>query len=155
MALPVLRRSGNQQATRWDPFAEFEELYDRMGWLMDAIWGGFGRPADTAAWSPLADVSETDDAYLVEVDLPGVKKDQVNVEVTGGELVITGEITQRERTGALRRATRRQGKFVYRTTLPGDVDPGKVTASLADGVLTVRVPKAETAKPRRIEITSG
>jgi len=105
------------------------------------------------AWSPLADVSETDDAYLIEADLPGVKQDQVSVEVSGGDLVISGEITRRERAGVLRRATRRQGRFAYRTMLPADAD--QVSASLSDGVLTVRVAKAETAKPRRIEITAG
>jgi HSP20 family protein len=156
MTLPVLRRSSQPAATaRWDPFAEFEDLYDRMGRLMDSVWGGFGRQAGAFAWSPLADVSETEDAYVVDVDLPGVKRDQVDVEVTGSELVITGEVTGREREGVLRRATRRQGRFEYRTTLPGDVDPDKISASLADGVLTVTVPKAAAARPRRIEITAG
>lgn len=156
MTLPVIRRNNSQPATtRWDPVTEFEDLYDRMGRLMDSVWGGTGFRPGPFAWSPLADVSETDDAYLVEVDLPGVKKDQISIEVSGGDLVITGEIAQRERHGLLRRSTRHQGRFEYRATLPGDVDPDKVTASLADGVLTVQVPKTETAKPRRVAITSG
>ncbi len=153
MTLPVLRRNEGHPATRWDPFAEFEDLYDRMGRLMDSVWSGFGR--HVGAWSPLADVSETEDAYLVEVDLPGVRKDQISIEVTGSELAISGEISQREREGLLRRSTRREGRFEYRTALPQDVDPGKASASLADGVLTVRVPKTEAARPHRIEITAG
>jgi len=153
MTLPVVRNS--QPAARWDPFAEFEDLYDRMGQLMGSVVGGPVRQLAALPWSPLADVSETDDAYLIEADLPGVRQDQVSVEVSGGDLVISGEITSRERAGVLRRATRRQGRFEYRTMLPADTDPDQVSASLADGVLTVRVAKAETARPRRIEITAG
>jgi HSP20 family protein len=153
MTLPVVRNS--QPAARWDPFAEFEDLYDRMGQLMGSVVGGPVRQLAALPWSPLADVSETDDAYLIEADLPGVRQDQVSVEVSGGDLVISGEITSRDRAGVLRRATRRQGRFEYRTMLPADADPDQVSASLADGVLTVRVAKAETAKPRRIEITAG
>lgn len=153
MTLPVVRNS--QPAARWDPFAEFEDLYDRMGQLMGSVVGGPVRQLAALPWSPLADVSETDDAYLIEADLPGVRQDQVSVEVSGGDLVISGEITSRERAGVLRRATRRQGRFEYRTMLPADADPDQVSASLADGVLTVRVAKAAMAKPRRIEITAG
>jgi HSP20 family protein len=153
MTLPVLRAS--QPAARWDPFAEFEDLYDRMGRLMGTAFDGPAREAAALAWAPLADVSETEDAYLVEAELPGVKRDQVSVEVSGGDLVISGEVTGRQREGLLRRSTRRYGRFEYRVMLPGDVDPDKVSASLSDGVLAVRVPKAETARPRRIEITAG
>jgi HSP20 family protein len=153
MTLPVVRNS--QPAAWWDPFAEFEDLYDRMGQLMGSVVGGPVRQLAALPWSPLADVSETDDAYLIEADLPGVRQDQVSVEVSGGDLVISGEITSRDRAGVLRRATRRQGRFEYRTMLPADADPEQVSASLADGVLTVRVAKAETARPRRIEITAG
>jgi HSP20 family protein len=84
-----------------------------------------------------------------------VAQDQVSAEVSGGDLVISGEITRRERAGVLRRATRRQGRFEYRTILPADADPDQVSVPLADGVLTVRVAKAETARLRRVEITAG
>lgn len=153
MTLPVVR--GGQPAVRWGPFAEFEDLYDRMGAVLGAVPGGPAGQLAGLPWSPLADVSETDDAYLIEADLPGVGQDQVSVEVTGGDLVISGEIARGERAGVLRRSTRRQGRFEYRTMLPADADPDQVSASLADGVLTVRVAKAETARPRRIEITAG
>ena len=84
-----------------------------------------------------------------------MSQDQVSVEVSGGDVVISGEITRRERAGVLRRATRRHGRFEYCTMLSADADPDQVSASLADGVLTVRVAKAETARPRRIEIAAG
>ena len=113
-------------------------------------------PALAAAWTPLADISETDDAYLVEVELPGVNKDQVNVNVNDHELVITGEIAEpQEEEGRRRRRARRTGRFEFRTTLPADIDPQGVSASLSDGVLTVRAPKSEAARPRHVEISGN
>ena len=87
--------------------------------------------------------------------MPGVNRDQVNVNVNDRELLITGEIAepQEEEGRRRRRRARRTGRFEFRTTLPGDIDPQGVSASLSDGILTVRVPKSEAAKPRRVEIT--
>ena len=152
--LPV-RRSGRNQ-NLMNPSREFEDIYDRMGQLMNFAFGGL-TPADLAdmPWAPLGDVSETDDAYIVRAELPGVNKDQVDVQLQGGELVITGEIPRRFRAGGGRRhrSSRRTGRFEFRAYLPGDVTPEGVTAQLSDGVLTVTVPKSEAAKPRKIEIT--
>jgi HSP20 family protein len=112
-------------------------------------------PTDAAPWVPAADVIDTDDAYVVEMELPGANPDDINIEVNGNELTVTGEIKQRERKGVLRRGTRRVGEFLYRVALPGDLDPDNVEARLSDGVLMIRVPKSEAAKPRKIEITGG
>ncbi|MEU9125013.1 Hsp20/alpha crystallin family protein [Streptomyces sp. NPDC048506] len=97
---------------------------------------------------------EADDAYIIEAELPGVKRDDIDVEVSGRELCIAGEYKACEREGVLRRTTRRTGHFEYRSLLPTDVKTGEVKANLTDGVLTVTVPKAQAAKPRHIEITS-
>lgn len=136
------------------PIREFEDIYDRMGQLANAAFGdvGFARSLEDMAWTPAADVSEADDSYRVEVDLPGVRRDQVDVQVHDRELVVSGEIAERER-GRLHRRTRRTGRFEFRTYLPGDSNAEKVSAEMKDGVLTVVVPKAETAKPRRVEIS--
>jgi HSP20 family protein len=115
-------------------------------WLESAFNG-------VTVWSPLVDVSETPDAYVVEVDLPGVKRDDVAVELVGNTLAVTGELKEKERSGWLRHRTRRRGQFEYRTSLPGVVEPDQVEANLVDGVLTVRIPRSEAMKPRRIEIT--
>jgi HSP20 family protein len=151
--LPARRSARN--ITPVDPSGEFEDIYDRMGQLMSMAFGDLAfTPALAAAWTPLADISETDDAYLVEVELPGVNKDQVNVDVNDRELVITGEIAEPQEEGRRRRRrARRTGRFEFRTTLPGDIDPQGVSASISDGILTVRVPKSEAAKPRRVEIS--
>jgi HSP20 family protein len=160
MTLPARRAPGGRLAERrfpgWagDPLAEFDDLFGRIGNLLESTVGG-GLAPTAGAWAPTADVSETDDAYLIEVDLPGVKRDDIDIEMGERELAISGEFKERERAGALRRGTRRTGRFEFRTVLPGEVNAEGVSASLTDGVLTVNIPKAEAARPRHIEITSG
>lgn len=161
MTLPVRRGTSGGLAERrfpgWgrDPLAEFNDLFGRLENLMGSTFGGALAPmAEGMAWSPPADIEETDDAYLIEVDVPGIKRDDINVELTDREIVITGEYKERERTGVLRLGTRRTGRFEYRTVLPGDINAEGVDAALREGVLTVKVPKVEATKPRRIEITA-
>jgi HSP20 family protein len=141
---------------RWEPLGELEQVTDRMRRMLEQTFGGFGWPsqAEVGAWSPLVDIEETDDAYVVEADLPGVKREDVNIELIGNELAIAGEVEQRQRKGALRRQTRRTGRFDYRVSLPDHVDSDKIEASLIDGVLTVRAPKSERAQRRKIEVKS-
>jgi HSP20 family protein len=98
------------------------------------------------SWSPAADVTETDDTCPVYVELPGMRKDQLKVEVSDRELVIAGEIPE-QAGGKRHRSSGRTGQFEYRATLPGDIKTDQVTAELADGVLTVPAPKSEAAKP--------
>lgn len=153
MPLPVRRRESLPQTRElWDPFREIADLQQRMSQLMDSVWSSGGLAE--AVWSPLVDIEETEDAWLVEADLPGVKKGDISIEVSDSELSITGEIKERERKGVLRRRTRRTGQFEYRVTLPGESDTENIDASLNEGVLTVRIPKPERAKSRRIEIKS-
>ncbi|MGH3133195.1 MAG: Hsp20/alpha crystallin family protein [Gaiellaceae bacterium] len=155
MSQTLPERRAETTAERWEPLSELEQVTERMRRLLEQTFGGFGwsLPAmEKAAWSPLVDLEETDDAYVVEADLPGVRRENVNVELVGNELTITGEAKETERTGTVRRRTRRTGHFDYRLSLPSHVDPEKVDASLSDGVLKVRVPKAERAQRRRIEI---
>ncbi|MCP3768064.1 Hsp20/alpha crystallin family protein [Streptomyces sp. MAR25Y5] len=152
MTLPAHRGGG--ALSGWDPFRELEELRTRMDQLMHSPFPGRGfAEAEAEAWAPLADVEDTEDAYLMELELPGADKEQITVEVGDGELDIHGEIKERERTGVLRRQTRHVGRFDYRTSLPPNVDTEHITAELAGGVLTVRVPKARKTEPHRIEIT--
>ena len=156
--LPARRSARN--ITLVDPSREFEDIYDRMGQLMSMAFGDLAfTPAVAAPWTPLADISETDDAYLVEVELPGVNKDQVNIQLQDRELVISGEVPEPEPesgngNGSRRhRSSRRTGRFELRTYLPGDVNADAVTAQLSDGILTITVPKSEATKPRKVEIT--
>ncbi|MDQ1643953.1 MAG: hypothetical protein QOJ50_137, partial [Cryptosporangiaceae bacterium] len=82
----------------------------------------------------------------------GAQRDQIDVQVNDREVVVTGEIREQERERRHSRG-RRYGRFEFRTVLPGDVNPDKVSAQLHDGVLTITVPKAETSKPRHIEVS--
>jgi len=150
MTLPVLRSPSSPD--RFDLWREFDHMHHTMNRLWDSWFDGPDRTA--AMWTPLADLSETDDAWLLDIDAPGLKRDDVTVEVAGSELVVSGQCREKERTGWFRTRTRRAGAFRYTATLSPNVDPDAVTASLTDGVLTVRVPKKETDKPRRIEITA-
>jgi HSP20 family protein len=160
LALPI--RLGNHHGSdevrrpvRWlppDPYDSFEDIYQRMDQLMRS----FGSSMDRTGWSPYpVDLEETDDAYVVEIDLPGVSRRDVTLEVNGRELTVSGEVKERERDGFLRRQTRRTGRFHHTVTLPGDVDAERIKASLDDGVLVVRAPKSPTAKAHRVQIGSG
>ena len=148
MALPV--RTERSEPTSWDPFAEVRSLLSQFSRFPDS-WGELV-PSSRNGFTPLADVEETDDAYVIEVDLPGADKKDIDVSMAGRRLTITGERKEKERVGILRRRTRSVGRFDYDIQLPGDVDDQAVSASLADGVLTVRVPKAKhraSAQDRR------
>lgn len=101
------------------------------------------------------DLIETDDAYLVEIELPGVRRRDLTVEVTGVELRVDGALVEKEKVGWLRHRTRRVGRFAYRATLPRDIDTGHISADLTGGVLTVRAPKTEAARRRRITVNAG
>lgn len=147
MALPV--RRSEPDALRWDPIADLNRLNQQLAGYLDR-WGQFPSLAD--GFTPLADVEETDDAYVVEIELPGVKREDVSVEVAGRQLSVSGERKERERLGILRRRTRTVGRFHYEVVLPGDVEEEGVSASMDEGVLTVRVPKPASARPRRIPI---
>jgi HSP20 family protein len=148
--LPV-RRSTGRNLTVVNPTREFEDIYDRMGQLVNLAFGLTPFDVAEGPWIPLADVSETDDAYVVEVDLPGVNRDQIDVQLQDRELAITGEIPDSGEQGRRHRRSRRTGRFEFRTYLPGDVNADGVNAQLSDGVLTVTIPKS-AAKPRQIEI---
>jgi HSP20 family protein len=152
MTMLPARRRGRTFAVA-DPSSELEAIYDRMGQLVNAAFTDLGVSQMThMPWSPPADLTETDDTYLVHVEVPGMHKDQLNVEVGDRELVITGEIPE-ESGGKRHRSSRRTGQFEYRTVLPGDIKTDQVKAELADGVLTVTAPKSEAAKPSHVEIT--
>jgi HSP20 family protein len=133
---------------RGDPFRDIDTLFDRMlrrfDMPMSARW--------PQGFTPPVDIEETDDAYVFEFELPGVKRDDINIEVGAQELRINGEIHEKQRTGVLRHSTRRSGNFDYRVALPSGVDPERVEAHFNDGVLNVTVRRAEASKPRKVKI---
>lgn len=116
----------------------------------------FGEPrADR--WLPAMDLYETDDAYVLKVDLPGLSEKDVSIEVENGVLTVSGErrSEREERRDGWLRAERAFGRFSRSLTLPEGVDPSRITAEFDKGVLTVRVPKPEQHRPHRIQIRAA
>lgn len=158
MSQLVPERRSTRRPNRWEPLNELEQVTERMRRMLDQTFGSFGVPSqvtEAIGWAPLVDIEEADDAYIIEAELPGVKQKDVNIELVGNELTISGEIKERQRKGVLRRQTRRTGRFDYRVTLPDQVDPEKVDAKLAEGVLTIRVPKSQKAQRRQVEVKTS
>lgn len=132
-----------------------------IGDLRDAIDGLFqdflGPRAAYAAhgaapWAPAVDIRETDEELALYCDLPGVEKQDVSVEVRDNTLVLSGvRKPRKEQDGWLRREAF-AGSFYRAFTLPAEVEAGKVSASMRDGVLEIRLPKTEQAKPHRVSI---
>ncbi|MGV4927216.1 Hsp20/alpha crystallin family protein (plasmid) [Streptomyces sp. BHT-5-2] len=161
MNLPMRHRPGGPwehgPGRRPRPMAEVQELFDRMSQLLEsAAFPAFpafpASPAEAVAFTPPADLHETDEAYVVECELPGITRQDIDVEVGEHEVSISGEFRAAEREGAPRHRGRPTGAFEYRALLPVDVKADEVTAGLSDGVLTVTIPKAQAARPRHVEI---
>jgi HSP20 family protein len=139
-------------ATRHDPVRrEVEEIQDRLGQLLASVYGDPSTDSRPVLPVPV-DIEETDDQFVVELDLPNVAPEDVDVELNDNQLRVTGEIKRKERSGILRRQTRRVGEFEYVITLPGEIDPDRVGAALSEGVLSVRVGKTNTGRARHIEV---
>lgn len=152
MALPAIRRgSATTERTpdgwgaHWDPIVDLDSMWNQMSRLFDLT----AAPAAGHAWMPLAEEQETADAYLVRAELPGIPRQNINVEMDGNDLFVTGELDEEHQGKVL---SRRSGRFLYRTTLPAGIDGEKIEADLSDGILTVRVPKTQQATRRRIQI---
>ena len=121
--------------------------------LFNSLWD---QPVTSRRWVPEMDLVETDDHYLLTADLPGMKQEDVSIEVGDGMLTIAGErkIDYERKEKGFFRLERSFGKFSRSLTLPDGVDPDRISATFHDGVLEVIVPKPEQRKPRRIEVSS-
>ena len=144
----AVRGRPNTMLRRMDPMREMGDVYDQMNQLMRDYFREGAPPV-------VADIEENDDNYVVEMDVPGVKRDDINVELRENELRVTGEVKERERKGILRRQARKVGQFEHVLVLPPDVDANNVEATLRDGVLTIRVGKTTSSQPRQIEVKTS
>ena len=153
MAVPVLHRDTHhaRQAPDGEPMRELDQIQQQTFQLLQSMLGA-SPFAGVGTWVPAVDIEETEDSWILEAELPGVKSDDIDIEAHDNEIQITGEIVEKERAGILRRRTRRVGRFEYRVTLPGPIDPDSINASLDDGILRVTVRKPEQARPRRVVI---
>jgi HSP20 family protein len=137
--------------TRYDPFNDMDELFK----------GLFVRPMRFDLEMPQQmrmkiDISKADDTYTVKADIPGVKKDDIQVSIDGNEVTISGEIkkeTEEKKGEEVLRSERYYGKVSRSFTLPHDVDEAKVVAKYADGVLKVTLPLKVVAKTKKITVS--
>ena len=153
--------------TQWYPFqdlrnAQEEQAQNQMDRLFAHALGLHGQwqgatGASTRAWAPALDIAEGKDAYLVTVELPGVKLDDLEITLEDGLLTIQGErhFASDSSEEQFHRVERSSGAFRRSITLPAHVEADAVEASMEDGVLRILVPKAEEAKPKRIQVNPG
>ncbi len=146
--------------TRWDPFGEALSLRDAMNRLFEQAVlqpSGETRTQRDGGFVPPLDVHESQDAYTIKVSLPGVKPDDVNIQYQQGTLTISGEAQEEQsrEQGSYHLRERRSGRFSRTLHLPDMVNADKAEASFEHGVLTLRMPKAEETKPRRIAVQSS
>jgi HSP20 family protein len=158
---------GDQMTTmmRWDPFQDLRSAQDEMTQMSPMLAHALGLHARqqgndramTTAWAPALDISERKDAYLVTVELPGVEPDDFQITMEDGLLTIQGErqFTQESSEQQFHRVERRYGAFRRAITLPAQVQADQIEASFDNGVLEIVVPKAEEAKPKRIQVRPG
>jgi HSP20 family protein len=137
---PMLRR---------DAFADVQDLLNRIGWMVQQTPE---REAE-GPWAPVVEIDESDDAYVVKLELPGVAPADIEIGISDRELCINGEVREQEEGSNALRV--RMGRFHYHTSLPSDLDEDNVEASVDEGVLTLRIPKASQSRARRIEIAPG
>ena len=136
-----------------DPFhGFFDRVFENFWGDSDFIAGGEG---GQRTWLPAVDIYENDDEFVATADLPGLKKDDIDVSIEDNVLTVSGErkFEKNEDKGAFRRVERSYGTFRRSFTLPRGVDAGKVKASFEDGVLTLNLPKTEVAKSRKISVS--
>ncbi len=140
----------NERRPLWGEFSDFDDLFA----------GLFGprrlsRPADGGGLVPAIDVVENDNEYLIKAEIPGVKKEDLNVSVQDGMLTINAESRyedEQKKDGRLIRQERRYGKYVRSMRLGKDVDSSRVKAEYRDGILELKLPKVEEVKPKKIAI---
>ncbi len=144
---------------RWEPFRELDDFITRCNPYFGRLTSGRSSTAEAgqqaaAAWTPAANISETDAEYLIKVELPEVSKEDVKVTVDDGVITISGE--RRNDLGhkdeKLHRIESLYGSFSRSFRLPDDADVGAIHAESKNGILKVRVPKQPAARPRTVEV---
>ena len=133
----------------WNPIHEMDELFHNR---LASVLGGEG--LHTVAWSPVVDIEETEQNYLIRVELPGLDKDKVKVVVENGVLTLSGErdLERKVEGKTFHRVERSHGTFSRSFTLPEDVDSESVVANFKDGLLEIHVAKHEKVLPKSIEV---
>jgi len=145
---------------RWDPFREMSSLQERMNRLLAdyRTRSPFGEEEMAqGAWIPAVDIYETKESIVLNVELPGVTKEDISLEVKDSTLTIKGEkkLEKNVKEENFHRMERTYGSFTRAFTLPSTVQQDKVKAKFRDGILEIMLPKAEEARPKQIKVDVG
>lgn len=141
---------------RWvDPFSELSAMKERMDRLFEETLDRPGVPAQEAGlWTPAVDIYETGEEIVVKAELPGVEKDQIDVEARDGVLTLRGErkVERDVKEENYHRVERSYGAFRRSFSLPSSVDPDGIRATLRDGILEVRLAKRAEVRPKKVPV---
>jgi HSP20 family protein len=144
------------ELTRWEPFREMRRLHDMVDRVMEDAILGRRQQEDVLEGVAPVDIYQTDDDIVVEAAMPGVKPDDIDISITGDTLTIRGKVSEEREEGGEGRQyhlrERRFGHFYRSLRLPSSLDADKAEAEFDNGVLKLRLPKAETAKPKTITV---
>src|SRR5438874_12431625 len=143
------------QTLAFSGFDRLSNLRDELDTLFEMpFWSNFGRQSQLfSGWSPALDLYQDNDNVIAVIELPGMRKEDIEISLHDGMLTIAGERRTETQNGEkAERSERYVGKFRRSITLPTRVDPNKVSATYKDGILTVTLPKAEEAKPKQIQV---
>ncbi|HSG65236.1 MAG TPA: Hsp20/alpha crystallin family protein [Gammaproteobacteria bacterium] len=143
--------------TRWSPLGELEDIAERYGRLFGTHlpWRERLELLDkNIEWKPAADIVERETEYLIKAELPGVTREDIDVQLDNGILTITGErkLEEKKETDRSHRVERFYGKFSRSFRVPDDVDTGAIKAECENGVLSLRLPKTKQTKPAAVKI---
>jgi len=155
----TLIRWNRPEVSYWSPFRHLSTLREEIDRLFESPLAEMTRTSQQflSGWMPAMDVHEDTDNLYVKAELPGMRKQDIDISIHDGVLSVAGERKEDEKyhQAEVCRAERFLGRFQRTFTLPTTVNADKVKASYKDGILTVVLPKAETAKPKQIEVTVG
>jgi HSP20 family protein len=153
-----LARWQRPELTVWPTFGRLFNLRDELDRLFEGPFGDLARaPRLLGVWNPAVDLYEDKDNVIVKAELPGLKREDIEVSLHDGALTISGERKSGEKVenAEARRTERFVGRFQRTISLSSSVKADKVSAQYKDGVLTVTLPKAEEAKPRQIQVSAN
>jgi|SRR5690606_112913 len=147
---------------KWNPTRELLDMEREFNRMFRSLTERFGfgngdsviREYENAEWTPLSDIYEDKDNYVLTIDLPGIKKEDVKISVVDGQLQISGERKQEKESkdGTYHRIERSYGRYFRSFNLPNKIIADKIDAHFKDGQLTITIPKSEEAKPKEISI---
>ncbi len=141
-----------------DPWKDFGSLQERINKMFDdtirTLYPPDGEELEKGTWAPAVDIYETNDSFVVSADLPGLNKDEIQIDLKDNTLTLKGEKKFEEKVSKDNyiRVERAYGSFVRSFTLPENVVPEKIKAKYKEGVLEVTIPKKEEAKPKQIKV---